>query len=153
MATPESAAYLDALKMLGRRELSEAQVRQRLARRGHDPAATEAAVARLCEERAVDDRRVAAAIARTQVALKGRGKLRVLRQIEQAGISRSIARDAADEVFGEIEGDTLLEAALARRLRGRTHVADEAERHRLYRYLVSQGFEPDRILRLLTKKQ
>src|SRR5205085_11320301 len=137
------AAYSDALEMLGRRELSEARIRQRLGRRGHEAAAVDAAVARLRQDRSLDDRRVASAIARTQVALKGRGKLRVLRQIEQVGISRSIAREAADEVFGDIEGDSLLEAALAKRLRGRTHVTDDAERQRLYRYLVSQGFESD----------
>ncbi len=30
-----SSPYIDGLKMLGRRELSEAQVRQRLTRKGH----------------------------------------------------------------------------------------------------------------------
>ena len=52
--------------MLGRRELSEAQVRQRLARRGHEPDSVDAAVARLRQERAIDDTRVAEAIVRTQ---------------------------------------------------------------------------------------
>jgi regulatory protein len=147
------AAYLDALKMLGRRELSEAQVRQRLARRGHDPAAAESAIARLRQERAIDDRRVAAAIARTQVALKGRGKLRVLRQIQQAGIARSTAREVADEVFNELDPDTLIETAATKRLRGRGRLADERELQRVYRYLVGQGFEPERVLRVLTKKR
>ena len=37
--------YLDALKMLARRELSEARLRQRLLRRQHDPDAIEQAIA------------------------------------------------------------------------------------------------------------
>jgi len=52
-------AYLDALRMLARRELSEAQIRQRLARREHEPDLIDEAAARLKEERALDDVRVA----------------------------------------------------------------------------------------------
>ena len=137
--------------MLARRELSEAQVRQRLARRGHAGDAIDAAVAKLREERALDDARVAEAIARTQTAVRGRGKLRVKRQIESAGISGAVARRAVDEVFSAIDADALLDAALAKRLRGRSTIADDREFQRLYRYLVGQGFEADRVLQLLHK--
>jgi regulatory protein len=142
--------YLDALKMLARRELSEAQIRQRLGRRGHDPESIDAAVARLKGERAIDDARVAEAIARTETATKRRGKLRVKRQIENAGIAGAIGRRAIDEIFGEIDSDALIEAALTRRLRGRTSIHDDAEFHRLCRYLIGQGFEADHVIRTLT---
>jgi len=59
-------AYTDGLKLLGRRELSESQIRERLTRRKHDPRAVDAAVTRLREERSIDDVRVAEAIARSQ---------------------------------------------------------------------------------------
>jgi regulatory protein len=144
-------AYVDALKMLGRRELSEAQIRQRLARREHAPDAIDAAVARLREERAIDDARVAAAIARTETGIRKRGRLRVRRKIESAGISPATARHAVDEVFGALDDDGLLESALAKRLRGGAAIADEREFNRLYRYLVGQGFEPPRVLALLKK--
>ena len=147
------AAYLDALKMLGRRELSEAQVRQRLARRGHEAEAIESAVAELLEERAIDDARVAGAIARTQTDFKQRGKLRVKRQIEQAGISAATARQAVDSVFGAIDADALLEASLAKRLRGRDRITDDREFQRLYRYLIGQGFESDRVSAALKKRR
>jgi regulatory protein len=142
-------AYVDGLKMLARRELSEAQVRQRLARRGHDEEAIDAAVGRLKAERALDDARVAGAIARTETSLKRRGKLRVTRQIERAGIARATARQAVDKVFEDIDPDALLEASLARRLRGGRRIADDREFQRLYRYLVAQGFEADQVLRAL----
>jgi regulatory protein len=144
-----ATAYLDALKMLGRRELSETQIRQRLARREHAADAIDHAVARLREERAIDDVRTAEAIARTQVSIKRRGKLRVRRQIEQAGIQPAIARRAVDEVFAALDPDALLEASLAKRLRGRKRIAGEAELGRLYRYLIGQGFEPDRVMAAL----
>jgi regulatory protein len=142
-------AYLAGLKMLGRRELSEAQVRQRLARRGYEPDNVDAAVARLREERAIDDARVAEAIVRTQSSVRGRGRLRVLREVESAGIAAAIARRAVDDVFDSLDPDALLEASLAKRLDEREPIADDAEFRRLYRYLIGQGFEADRIIAAL----
>jgi regulatory protein len=141
--------YLAALKMLARRELSEAQLRQRLARRQHDEVAIDAAVARLKADRSLDDERVAGAIARSETGLKKRGRYRVTRQIEAAGIAPSIARRVVEKTFAAIDADGLLTEALGRRFKGKTPIEDEKEFSRLYRYLVAQGFEPDRVLALL----
>jgi regulatory protein len=146
-------AYLDALRMLARRELSEAQVRQRLARRSHDADQIDEAVARLKQEGAIDDRRVADAIARSETSLRKRGRLRVKRKIESAGISSSVAKHATDETFDGLDADALLEAALAKRLRYGKAVEDDREFSRLYRYLVGQGFEPDRVLVVLRRRR
>jgi regulatory protein len=145
--------YLVALKMLARRELSEAQIRQRLSRRGESQDSIDQAVARLKAERGIDDARVAGAIARTETAVRHRGKRRVLQQIEAAGIARSIASRAVDEVFEDLDADALLSASLARRLRGREHIADDREFQRLFRYLSAQGFDSDRILAHLRRLQ
>jgi regulatory protein len=147
------SAYVDGLKMLARRELSEAQVRQRLARKQHDADAIDAAIERLRAERAIDDARVAEAIARTETSIRRRGKLRVRMQIERAGIGKAIARQAIDAVFDSLDDDALIEAALQKRLRGRDTIADDREFQRLYRYLAAQGFESDRILRLLNGRR
>jgi regulatory protein len=143
--------YLVALKMLARRELSEAQIRQRLARRGEIQDSIDDAVARLKAERNLDDERVARAIARTQAAGRHRGRRRVQQQIEAAGISKSIAAKAVDEVFQDLDPDSLLSASLSKRLRGRERIADDREFQRLYRYLTAQGFDTDRILAHLTR--
>jgi len=139
--------------MLARRELSEAQVRQRLGRREHDPDVIDEAIARLREERAIDDRSVAEAIARTETSLRKRGKLRVKRKIESAGISSSVAKQAIDETFAEVDADALLEAALARRLRHGKAIADDREFNRLYRYLIGQGFESDKVVTALRRRK
>jgi len=151
MAGDARRAYVDGLKMLGRRELSEAQIRQRLARKEHDEADIDEAVARLRAERAIDDTRVAEAIARTETSYRKRGRLRVKRKIESAGIASSTAKQAVDEVFGALDPDALLESALAKRLRHGKAIADDREFNRLYRYLVGQGFESDRVIARLKK--
>ena len=147
------SAYLDGVKMLARRELSELQVRQRLARKGHEREAIDEAVARLRDERAIDDARVAEAIARTETSVRRRGKLRVRLQIQRAGISNATAKQAVDQVFEAIDDDALLEASLMKRLRGRDTIADDREFQRLYRYLVGQGFESDRVMKALTSRR
>jgi regulatory protein len=150
---PKASAYIDGLRMLGRRELSEAQVRQRLARKGHQQDEIDAAVNRLRQERAIDDARTAEAIAHTETTVRRRGKVRVRQQIEQAGIAPSTARHITDEAFGAIDEEAFLAAALTRRLRGRDRIADDAEFGRLFRYLVGQGFEPDRVMTALRKRK
>jgi regulatory protein len=148
-----SSAYIDGVKMLARRELSALQVRQRLARKGHDPGAIDDAVARLIEERAIDDARVAEAIARKETATRARGKVRVRMQIERAGIATATATRAADEAFAGVDDEAVLDAALAKRLRGRDTLADDREFQRLYRYLVGQGFDADLALKALNLRR
>jgi regulatory protein len=133
--------YVLALGWLARRELSEKQVRQRLGRRGIEPDAIDEAVARLKTERALDDARVAGAFARTAVRLKGRGPMRLERDLQTLGIDRQAAREAVRDVLAETDERTLAAQALARRWRrpGRPEPADAA---RLYRALLRQGFGP-----------
>ena len=139
--------------MLARRELSEAQIRQRLSKRGESQESIDEAVGRLKADRSIDDERVAGAIARTETSLRKRGRRRVLQQIEAVGISRTIAARAVDQAFQDLDPDALLAASLARRLRGRERIADEREFQRLFRYLSAQGFETDKILAHLRKYQ
>jgi regulatory protein len=142
-------AYVAGLKMLARRELSEKQVRERLKRREHSPEAIDSGVARLKEARALDDSRFAFALARHEISTKRHGRLRAQRQIEAAGIPPSLAREALDEALASIDPDALLEAALDRRLRNGQVIDDDAHFRRLYRFLLTQGFESDRVVRIL----
>ena len=135
--------------MLGRRELSEQQVRQRLARKEYSQDEIDDAVARLRDERAINDQRVAEAIARTETGIRKRGKVRVRMQIERAGIAKETAKAAIDGVFETIDDEALLASSLRKRLRGRETIADDREFARLFRYLIGQGFESDRVMTAL----
>jgi regulatory protein len=138
--------------MLARRELSEAQIRTRLARRQLDPDAIDSAITRLRRERALDDRRVALACARTEARVRQRGRARVVRQIEALGIARDIARAAVAEVFSELDEADLLEQALAKRLRRGASLTDAATVRRIHRYLIGQGFDPSHVTALVRSK-
>ena len=147
------SAYVAALKMLAGRELSEAQVRQRLARRKYESTDVDDAIERLKAAGYIDDTRVAAVIARRETTVRRRGKARVTSRLRAAGIAGKIADHAVQEVFKDVDVDGLLESALERRLRGRTRIEDDKELQRLYRHLIGQGFEPERVLTRLRKLQ
>ena len=131
--------------MLARRELSEAQVRTRLARRQFEPDDIDEAVARLQRERALDDRRTALACARTEAHVKRHGRLRALRQLDTLGLARDVARAAVAEVFGDLDEDLLIEQALDRRLRHGVSLDEASSVRRVHRYLIVQGFDGARV--------
>jgi regulatory protein len=136
-------AYLTALNLLSRRELSVRQLRDRLARRTFSPPDIEAALSRLVADRTVDDRRVALASARTQAAVKGRGKRRVLQSVQRLGISPDVAENAVSEVFNDVDEVALLDRAIEKRLKtAPVSSLDEKSKARLVRRLIAQGFEP-----------
>ena len=147
------SAYQVALTLLAKRELSTLQLRHRLLRHGFEIDAVGEAVARLTAERALDDARTAGAIARTELRLHGHGRARVLRSVRAAGIAPDVAEAAVDDAFDDIDPDTLLRAALDKRLRPGAPIADDREMARLFRYLVAKGFERDRVLAALRRRR
>lgn len=146
-------AYLDGLRLLGRRELSQAQLRQRLTRRAHTPEDIEAAVERLKAERALDDARTAGAIARTATAVKRLGPRRVRRAIQSAGISEDLAEAALHSAFEAIDLEALIETTLDRRLASQQGPIDDRTAARLYRHLLSQGHDADLVARALRARR
>jgi regulatory protein len=135
--------------MLSRRELSTVQMRRRLALKGFEADAIEAATARLRENGALDDGRVARAAARTHAQVKRQGRDRVARELSALGIERSVADEALAEVFGALDEAALLEQALDKRLRARLDVRDPAVQRRLFGALLRQGFDGQAVSRAL----
>jgi regulatory protein len=143
-------AYLVALTMLSRRELSEAQVRTRLARKEFAGEEIDAAVTRLRQDGTLNDRRVALAAARLESTVRHRGRARVIQKLRTLGIDGEVAEAAVHEVFEEVDEGALLDRALERRLRGQVPSdLDEKGRARIVRGLASQGFSITAILKRL----
>lgn len=152
MLTEAQRAYVAGLQLLARRELAEAQVRERLARRQFEPDDIDAAIARLRLERALDDRRTALACARDEVSIRRRGRLRVLRRLQALGIDRELARDTVAEVFADLDEDAMIERAMESRLRQGASLDDPRILRRVQRYLLGQGFDASRIGTVLRRR-
>jgi regulatory protein len=141
-------AYLVALTLLSRRELSETQVRTRLARKQFEDDDIEAAVERLRQDGTLNDRRVALAAARLESTVRHRGRARVIQKLRTLGIDGEVAESAVNEVFEEIDENALLDRAFARRLRGQLPKdLDDKGRARIVRGLAGQGFAIGDILK------
>jgi len=136
------SAYSDGLKLLARRELSVADLRARLLDREHAVPEVDEAIARLLETGALDDGRVARAYARTAAKVKGRGRLRVARELQTRGIARDVIADAIGEVFGDADERAMIDRAIQKKLRGGRKPATVQERARIYQFLMRQGFTP-----------
>jgi regulatory protein len=136
------SCYGDALKLLGRRDLSVADLRARLADREHPEDEIDAAVSRLLEVGALNDARLARAYVRTASQVKGRGRLRIARELQQMGIPREVAAEALAEVFADTDERSLIDRALQKKLRGAQRPKTLQERARLYQFLMRQGFTP-----------
>ena len=151
MADSADSAYAAALKLLARRELSVEGLRARLRDREYPEEDISAAIERLLEAGSLNDARVARAYARTAVTVKGRGRLRVIRELNALGIDRATAAEAVAEVFGDVDERSLIARAIQKKLRGRPKPKDAAERARLYQHLMRQGFSPAGIAHALRR--
>jgi regulatory protein len=137
--------------MLGRRELSVQQLRDRLLEREHDREDVDRAIDLLLENKALDDARVAAAYVRTALTIKGRGRLRIQRELQMMGIAKEIAAGALAEAFGEVDERTLIAKALQKKLRNNQKIATPAEYARVFQFLMRQGFSPAGVTAVLRR--
>ncbi|MCY4029544.1 MAG: regulatory protein RecX [Acidobacteria bacterium] len=136
---PGADPYIAGLTLLAGRDLSAAQLADRLRRRGYTPQAADGAIVRLRREGALDDHRAAAAFARRAMAVRRRGPARIARELAARGVDPSVAEAAIAEALDGRSPEALLEQSLDRRLSG--PIASRAEFRRLYQYLLRQGFE------------
>jgi regulatory protein len=145
------SAYLDGLRLLSRRELSVSDLRARLLDRDHPVEEVDAAIAHLLATQALDDTRVARAYARSAANVKGRGRLRVMRELRSMGIANDTASEAVADVFADVDERSLIAKAIQKKMRGKPKLASAAEHARLYQYLMRQGFTPAGIAAALRK--
>lgn len=135
-----SDCYVTALRILGYRFNSEAELQRKLESKRFDDATIAATIERLRDEKWLDDDRYAAAYVRTRVR-KGLGRLRIRNELRAAGVSEETAERALREnADGEDERLQKAYEKLARRLSDREKIAAR---------LLRQGFEMSAILNYL----
>jgi len=135
-----------AFRLLGRRDLTRAELTTRLVQRGYTADDVRTVVDRLALDGYVDDRRTALAHVRTASRIKGRGRLRIQRELEARGVGRDLIR----EVLSDLGANDDL-AAIRRFLSKRRLPADPspADRRRLFQQLLRRGFPPSAIQKVL----
>lgn len=151
LAALESAArrvacYDKALDALARRARSRADLGRWLRQREFTGAEIEPALEKLTELGLLDDLEFARGFARTRMSTgRGFGPRRVAAELSRRGVPREIADQVLAEVAGE-EGaedeSAVLDALVAKRLKGMKDLDPNVVRRRLYGWLARRGFGP-----------
>ncbi|HEY5974753.1 MAG TPA: regulatory protein RecX [Geobacteraceae bacterium] len=143
----ESGAYQLALRLLGRRDHSVAELARKLAARGHSTTDVNEAVARLTAIGYLDDQRFAASFAAAAMR-SGRGYgPRLKLELARRGVSTEVITATLAALAEEQSEGELLAALVDRRFATfSTATADERERRRVYGYLQRRGFSLAAIL-------
>jgi regulatory protein len=125
---------------MSRRDYTAAEIESRLKEKGYDAEAVADALADMRAGRFVDDRRVAAAHVRTAATVKGRGRVRIARELTARGVSRELISDALDAVSPADELASIRRILARKRWPARPSMA---ERQRMFRHLLGRGFPAD----------
>lgn len=143
MAEGARGAQEQALKMLGRRARSEAEVRRGLERKGFAEADIEAAIARLKELRYLDDRAFAADQAKGLLGARRLGPASAVRRLAAAGIAESEAEAAVCQAREGTSEAELARAALEKRRPVVSGTSPLPERLKAARWLMGRGFSEE----------
>jgi regulatory protein len=142
-----------ALRVLGRRALSVAELVERLGARGFDEAAVRAEVARLGRAGLLDDEALAKEVCREQLRA-GRGRRAVVATLKRRRVAKGAAAAALEELAeGDQEGAALAAAIARATSKHRSWRRLPEERRKVIRYLLARGFGLDEIRRALEEKR
>jgi regulatory protein len=148
-AADEEAAFRTALRYLERRPFAARDLARRLVLKGHPPLAAEAARARAERMGLLDDARFTLHYVQTR-AVRGRGPLRLRRDLAVLGVERGLVDQVLAEAFGSDGGEAAQADAVARRrlmqLRG---LPRPVQRRRLLAFLARRGFVGHAVSRLV----
>lgn len=129
-------AYHHALRLLGYRPRSRAEVERRLRHKGYTPAAISAAIERLLDQQHLDD----AAFARAWLDNRERFRPRGARAIRYELRQKGVARDIIDEVVTELDEEASAWAAVEGKLERWRTLDQDAFRKKLMGFLGRRGF-------------
>ena len=134
------AAYRTALRALEVRSFARGDLARRLFRKGHPGPAIEAALERIHGLGLLDDAAYARHYVQTRAA-RGRGPVRLTRDLLSMGVERSMIDRALHAEWPEGSDRTTVPLALARKRAGQlSGLPRQTKRRRVVAYLARRGF-------------
>jgi regulatory protein len=151
---PPEALWEYALRVLGNRAHSSAELRKKLQRRAQSSLDVSSVMAKLREYGLADDKKFSESFASARLANSGMGRFRVLRELRAKQVSSTIAENAVSSAFAGTDEEALAERFLLRKYRGKDMAAFLAEEKNLagaYRRLRTGGFSTRAIWSVLKR--
>ena len=145
--TPPEALHR-AAALCSSAEHCTADIREKLARWGVTEADSRTIIARLVQERFIDEQRYAVAFVKDKFRFSGWGRIKMRYALQQKRIDGSDIDHALATLDEEQYNDRLLELLQAKS-RSIRDDDPEARRAKLFRFAASRGFEPSLIFNAL----
>jgi regulatory protein len=141
-----------ALRLLARRPYSVAELRRALERKYPQTGKVPEAIARLRELGYLDDRKFAEQYAYSLAQNRGFGPNRLRRELKAKLVDYKEIEPALERVYQETPARSLLEQALAKKLRTLRLPLTHARFHSLCHSLLRLGFNADDIIRAVRSR-
>jgi regulatory protein len=148
-ASPELNIRVAAVRLLGRREYTAAELTGKLSQRGYDDDAIASLTAALRADGTLDDRRVAEAHVRSASHIKRRGRHRIERELVARGIDRATVSHALGALSADDDVAAIRQVLLRKRVPAKL---DQAARRRIFQHLMRRGFSADAISKVLGQR-
>jgi regulatory protein len=145
----EQALYTAAIGALSRRAHSVFEMRTYLERRAAERESAKRVLARLRENRLLDDARYALEFARHRAQVRRQGRHRIARELRVRGVQDQHIEAAVAQVFAENDEATIVRTMIERRVRALRGPFDARKAISLYRSLIRGGFDAALIRREL----
>jgi regulatory protein len=134
-------AYIKAVAFLGAKPRTSKEIEQYLQRKEFEPEHISSAVERLESEHIVDDEEYARKFAAQRIKYANKGRRWIKQELQQRGVSKQAAADAADAIDKEVEREAAVKAAGKK---WRSLKGDPIDRKRkLMGFLMRRGFPGD----------
>lgn len=147
----KEAMLLKMATLCARSEQCPADIRKKLLVGGLSSIDSEEVINELRERKFLSEERFAGSFARDKVRFTAWGKLKIRKALQMKMIPSEIIDNALSAIPADDYKDALIRAA--RTKASSLNIADSADRIKLYRFLVTRGFEPSLASRLVKKIQ
>jgi regulatory protein len=139
--------YDQALRLLEFRARSTAELRRKLIQKGASAGDVDEVLAKLQDQKLLDDADFARQFARNRVAGVGASRRRIVQELRRKGVAGDIAAEAVDGLPERegIDPSATVHRAAAKKWNALAALDAFTRRRRVYAFLARRGFDPDEI--------
>ena len=132
-----------ALKIVGFKDRTEKEIREKLTGKGYDENTIEEEIQFLKGYGFINDLRYAERFTHDAINIKKWGKARIKTELLRKGIDREIIENTIEDAFSEIDDDRLI-TEMQKRFKN-SDFSNIKERTRIFNFYLRRGFSPNEI--------
>lgn len=132
-----------ALKVIGFKDRTEKEIREKLTQKGYDEIIIEDETEFLKSYGFIDDSRYAERFTHDAINIKKWGKARIKTELLRKGIDREIIENTIENIFSELDDDRIF-TEMQKRFKN-SDFSNMKERTRIFNFYLRRGFSPDEI--------